>query len=85
VERVEEAVGKPPILYATDELLAAYESCLPKRRLWVRAIMRSPHHDWLVWQFANRARVPGIMGPVDLDVFRGDRDAFEQWRNFTRK
>jgi lysozyme len=79
VERVEAGTGRPTILYVTDEFLSAYETCLPKRSLWVRAILLSPSHSWVLWQFANRARVSGIAGPVDLDVFQADRDAFDQW------
>ena len=32
----------------------------PSDRIWKR---------WSVWQFADNARIPGIVGPVDLDVF----------------
>ena len=81
VERVEAALEKPMILYATDEFLAAHESCLPKRDLWVRAILFSPSRPWVLWQFANRGRVAGITGSVDLDVFHGDRAAFARWAN----
>jgi lysozyme len=85
VERVEAALGKAAIYYATDEFLSAYDGCLPKRQLWVRAIAFAPSRAWVVWQFANRARVPGIVGPVDLDVFGGDSEDLERLRNLVRE
>jgi lysozyme len=69
VDRVETATGKPIVIYATEEFLAANEACLPKRALWVRSLMRTPSRQWQLWQFANRARVAGITGPVDLNVW----------------
>jgi lysozyme len=38
-----------------------------------------PWTDWTVWQYTNKGHVDGIVGPVDLDRWRGDRaslDAF---------
>ena len=84
VERVEAAMGRPILFYATDEFLAAHQNCLPKRQQWARAIVLTPSHDWILWQFADRARIPGIAGPVDLDVFQGDRSSFDNWNHGAR-
>ncbi len=29
------------------------------------------------WQYGDRGQVPGISGPVDLNIFNGDKEAFE--------
>jgi len=34
----------------------------------------APWTSWRFWQFTASGRVPGIYGPVDLDVFRGTPD-----------
>jgi len=34
---------------------------------------------WLFWQYTSSGVVPGIVGPVDLQWFRGDRDDFRAY------
>ena len=68
---VEERFGKRVVFYATRDFLESYP-CVPDRPLWGRSLLRAPDRRWKLWQFASRARVPGIKGPVDLDVFVGD-------------
>ena len=79
---VERAYRKPAILYVTPEFLDAYSKQLPARALWRRSILRTPDAaaSWQVWQYHNRGRVDGIAGPVDLNVFVDDADAFVRWR-----
>ncbi|MEI2431636.1 GH25 family lysozyme [Lysobacter yananisis] len=80
---VEAAYGKPALLYVTPEFFDAYRAALPSRPLWRRAILRAPDSRaaWTLWQYHNRARVAGIDGPVDLNVFDGDAAAFARWRD----
>ncbi len=79
---VERAYRKPAILYVTPEFLGAYRTHLPERALWRRSIQRAPDNiaPWRLWQYNNRGRVNGIAGPVDLNVFADDADAFVLWR-----
>lgn len=79
---VERAYGKPALLYVTPEFLDAYRTHLPARALWRRSILRKPDGaaSWHVWQYHNRGSVDGIAGPVDLNVFVDDADAFAAWR-----
>lgn len=79
---VERAYGKLALLYVTPEFLDAYSKQLPARALWRRSILRKPDAaaSWQVWQYHNRGRVDGIAGPVDLNVFADDADAFVRWR-----
>ncbi|HEU4429539.1 MAG TPA: GH25 family lysozyme [Myxococcota bacterium] len=79
---VEAATGRQPILYFTErayrELLAGQ---FPRHALWPRSILGEPRargrRPWRFWQLADNARVPGIRGPVDLDVFRGSEAELE--------
>lgn len=79
---VEAAYAKPALLYVTPEFFEAYRAALPARPLWRRSILRAPDASaaWTLWQYHNRARVAGIDGPVDLNVYVGDAAAFAAWR-----
>jgi lysozyme len=79
---VEAAYAKPALLYVTPEFFDAYRDALPPRPLWRRSILHAPDSRaaWTLWQYHNRARVAGIDGPVDLNVFDGDAAAFARWR-----
>ncbi len=83
---VEAAYGKPALLYVTPEFFDAYRASLPPRPLWRRSILHAPDSRaaWAVWQYHNRARVQGIDGPVDLNVFGGEAAAFARWRAASR-
>ncbi len=84
---LEEHFGQKPIYYTTQ---AFYEKYLTQKTfsnpLWIRNIFRKPRpkqiHTWTFWQYANRGRVRGIHGPVDLNVFHGTQD---EWKRYTVK
>lgn len=83
---LEATYGKPALLYVTPEFFDAYRQALPARPLWRRSILHAPDSRaaWTLWQYHNRARVAGIVGPVDLNVFAGDAAAFARWRDGRR-
>ncbi len=76
LEKVESETGARVVVYSTPDAVTAL---LPGigRPLWVRSIAREPGEPWRFWQFDPSGRVPGIEGPVDLDVFRGAPDELE--------
>jgi lysozyme len=84
LDLVEEALGKRALLYVTREFHDAYAEVLPTANpLWVRSILRQPtftRRQWTVWQYHNRGRLPGIVGPVDLNVFAGGLRELELFR-----
>lgn len=73
--------GSKPLLYLTRGFHADYlDGALVDYPLWVRSLYFEPGYparEWSIWQFHDRGRRAGIAGPVDLNVFRGDRAAFE--------
>ncbi len=87
LERVEADFGEPPILYVTRE---AEERVLggafPGFARWPRSLLGKPSPEtwgqWTFWQFADNARLPGISGPVDLDVYCCSKADFlaRKWR-----
>lgn len=79
IDRVRAKLGVEPIVYTSpdfwrDEVGGADLSSQP---LWVahytRDCPRVPPQwtRWTFWQYSKNGRVPGIKGPVDLDVFQG--------------
>jgi lysozyme len=81
LSQVERNFGEKPILYVTRE---SEEDVLagdfPDYSRWPRSIFGRPSKAvwdrWAVWQFADNARLPGIPGPVDLDVYCCSRAEF---------
>ena len=84
---MERHYGKKPVIYTTVDF---YEAILQPNELeeypiWVRSVKYSPHvkygaRQWHFWQFQSDAYIPGIVGNVDRNAFRGDE---KQWLAFT--
>ena len=77
IARVKRELGVDPIVYTNPGMwrgrglpelaaqplwLAHYTDTCPE--------LPSPWSEWRVWQYTETGRVPGIDGPVDLDVMR---------------
>jgi lysozyme len=85
---VRAAFGRSPVLYVTTDIMTRYlagaeqrGSALAARSLWIRNIVRGPGggcERWSIWQYTNRGQVDGVAEAVDLDVYCGTRQAFEQ-------
>lgn len=73
-----------PVLYVTREFHDAYlRGAFRGYGFWVRSIYLKPDFrpkSWVIWQFHERAKKPGVKGPVDLNVFRGSAKEFARWR-----
>jgi lysozyme len=75
VGAVEAVWRAAPILYVTPETYArVLAGQFADHPIWVRDVLQRPEPDafggWLLWQYSETGRVPGIAGPVDLDVLR---------------
>ncbi len=70
-----------PVFYVTpgffNQYLKGNIPQFPDHDLWLRNIfyepLQKPCAHWQFWQFADRDRIAGIGGPVDLNVFCGDQ------------
>lgn len=81
--------GHRTVTYSYGSFLAGIvpESCkfCPTDPLWDAAYQPEEPHapkPWTevtIWQNSQTGHVPGIAGAVDLDVFEGDRQAFERF------
>lgn len=76
-----------PVLYTTGEAYNRYISGIPlDADIWIRDVWRTPSladgRDWTFWQFSDRHRLAGYEGEesfIDLNVFAGDRDAWQAY------
>jgi lysozyme len=77
---VEAHHGRRPLIYTTAEFHDAYlTGRLAGERFWLRSLVIPPlfgSRPWVIWQYHNRGRRPGVTGAVDLNAFRGSRQDF---------
>ena len=74
------------MLYATDSFYKDYiENDYQEYDIWIRNIISKPklenNRKWTFWQYANRGRLKGIEGFVDLNIFHGSE---EEYRKFIK-
>lgn len=85
LDLVEAGTGKRPFIYTgkyfwNDNVQSDAFADVP---LWIAAYgppcpdTPDPWDDWMMWQYSSTGTVPGIDGPVDLNVFNGDVRALE--------
>ena len=86
LDAVEKAYDLRPVIYATYESWDLYiDSKFDDYPVWIRDIWNQPRDsiDWTLWQYTNRGRLKGFSGVepyVDLNVFMGTAEEWEQWQ-----
>nr|WP_276207692.1 GH25 family lysozyme [Paludifilum halophilum] len=77
-----EQYEKKPIFYVTYDTYETYvKGHFKEYDLWIRDIYKHPNlenRSWLIWQYSNRGRINEIDGYVDINAFRGNREAFKR-------
>lgn len=82
--RIEIAYGIKPIIYTNQKFynryLAGYFDDYP---LWIARYNALPprllgESGWDFWQYGDRARIEGITGPVDVNVYQGSYEQLVQ-------
>lgn len=85
LDRVASKIGCRPILYVTPEFDETYlRGQFETEMFWVRSIFLPPRirqAHWLFWQYHHYGRKSGIEGPVDLNAFRGNKEALSDLVN----
>lgn len=87
LDSVEAHYGVRPIIYTTRQFHDAHLQELTGERFWIRSIAAPPafrQRDWVIWQHHNRGHKRGVSGPIDLNAFRGDATALEQFASSRR-
>ena len=72
--------GYRPMFYSNEQGYERfiYPTC-PGMPYWICSFNESTSNgNWTFWQYDHRGKVPGIRGDVDLDVFNGTREQWEQ-------
>lgn len=79
IERVRSQLGVEPIVYTGSDLWREGDAePLGDQPLWIAhytqgcPTLPAPWPSWRFWQHTDRGAVPGIEGPVDLDLFAGN-------------
>lgn len=83
LEGLEAHYGTRPILYLTRDFDDAYmKGAFEDEGYWLRSIIRQPSTDWrpwLYWQYHNKGKRDGVIGPIDLNAFNGDEAAWQAY------
>lgn len=85
IRHAEAQLGHPLLLYTSEDV---WRELVPpelhEHRYWLRSLWGQPSGDldWRFWQFSDTGSVPGVRGPVDLDVFAG---AAARWDAFVAR
>ncbi len=86
LDEIESATGQRPIVYDSGfEFPGFGGSTRNTNTKWARGIILDPYvfrgDDWIFWQYSHRGKVDGISVPVDLNVFQGNEERFEEFVN----
>jgi len=78
--------GQRPVVYTTvDFYRETGIGALPRTEFWLRSVAGHPSkvypgQQWTFWQYTGTGHVPGIRGPVDINVFAGSVADWARWR-----
>lgn len=83
---LERHYGRRPIVYTTPDFYK--ESGIGKlggTQFWLRSVAGHPSETypgarWTFWQYTGTGVVPGISGPVDINVFFGTHEQWADWQ-----
>lgn len=83
IKIVEAHYGVKPIIYSGENF---YELNLkehfPEYKIWIAKyslFSEKMKEDWHFWQFTDKGTVPGIETPVDLNIFKGNRQDLKDY------
>ena len=84
LQAVEQVSGRRPILYVSQSFVDRHMKNAPKPLLnydvWIaRYGEYRPYVKLLFWQLSPYGKVRGIHGDVDINVFNGSKQDFEEW------
>lgn len=79
--------GQRPVIYTTPDFYRETGiGTLPGTEFWLRSVAGHPSkvypgQRWSFWQYTGTGIVPGVRGPVDINVFAGSVPTWTRWRN----
>lgn len=78
--------GQRPVIYTTPDFYRQTGiGSLPGTEFWLRSVAGHPSRvypgqRWTFWQYTGTGTVPGVSGPVDINVFAGPVADWARWR-----
>ncbi len=81
LEIVEKETGRKPILYSSRSFYIDYlQKRYEENPIWIANYKRNdlPMKDWHFWQHTETAKLRGIVGSVDHNVFNGTQKELEE-------
>ncbi|HTK09794.1 MAG TPA: GH25 family lysozyme [Ktedonobacteraceae bacterium] len=84
LDHLEHYYGMKPIIYTDADEYAEYvRGNFADYPVWIRNVLTPPQQsdvtNWTFWQYNDRGHVPGITEWVDLNVFSGNQETFNQF------
>lgn len=82
---LERHYGQRPLIYTTVDFFEDTELWrLSGVEFWLRSVADHPSQvydgkAWSFWQYTSTGLVPGMAGPVDINVFAGSRQDWMDW------
>jgi len=82
LERIEKHYKVTPIIYCGESYYCDFlEKEFSHYNLWIanyNFFVEEIDPRWEFWQFTEKGTIPGIKGPVDLNIFNGDVDMLDE-------
>lgn len=83
LEKVEKQLGVKPVIYTRENIRNQYlnTSDFSQYKFWIARYSNNgpDNFDWQIWQRTETAEMKGHNGNVDVNLFRGDYNAFKQY------
>ena len=79
---VEKKMGVKPIIYTNEEIRTKYmsDARLKGYDVWIAKYSGQPtNFDWKIRQICEHGKIKGNKGDIDIDLYKGDYNAFEQY------
>ena len=77
LEMIEKHYGVQPVIYSGENFYNRnLKDHFPNHRIWIAkysVFNEKMKDDWHFWQFTDKGTVPGVETPVDLNIFKGNR------------
>ena len=82
LEEVEKKLGVKPIIYTRESIRNKYlnNPKFEKYQVWISRYSEGPQNfDWQFWQMTEKGDMNGYNADIDINLFRGDFDAFTRY------
>lgn len=77
LQMIEKHYGVQPVIYSGENFYNRnLKDHFPNHRIWIAkysVFNEKMKDDWHFWQFTDKGTVPGVETPVDLNIFKGNR------------